>query len=222
MSEAQTTRFTDDLLAEYVLGTLDAQTRARIDQGARVSEGLRRRVAEVAEALAGVADALVPAPPDPGQRARLLESVAQTNRFERFATRVAQMIDVTREMALELLAGIDDAARWVAGPAEGVTLYHLDGGTAVANAVVGFIRGVSGMMFPHHLHLGEERVLVLQGRLIEEDGRLVAAGDEVAMPAGSSHCFSVPAGGPDLVYLVVVEEGVDIGGVVFRAGDPRL
>jgi anti-sigma factor ChrR (cupin superfamily) len=49
-------------------------------------------------------------------------------------------------------------------------------------------------MCPDHRHLGEERLLILEGSLVETDGSEFRAGDLVVKPAGSSHAFHIPEG----------------------------
>jgi anti-sigma factor ChrR (cupin superfamily) len=71
------------------------------------------------------------------------------------------------------------------------------------------VRVPAGATFPLHRHIGEERVLVLQGGFEDQDGRVYRRGDEAWKPAGSEHSF-VALPGPDLIYLVVLFGGVVI------------
>ena len=51
-------------------------------------------------------------------------------------------------------------------------------------------------------------VMVLRGGVVTDDGTTHEAGDLIAMPAGSQHAFR-SAPGEELLYLAIVEEGVD-------------
>jgi anti-sigma factor ChrR (cupin superfamily) len=171
----------------------------------------------VANALAAKAEV-----PRPGVRDAILAKARSTGRYDRFAKTVAEMIDVDEASASSLLDGIDRKESWVKGPVPGVLLYHLSGGPKVDNCVVGFIRMEQGTVFPEHEHLGEERVLCLQGSYRDNvSGEVYRSGDTIVNPAHMSHDFVVRPG-PALVYLVVLEEGVRIGPHVIRARDPRL
>lgn len=164
------------------------------------------------EAMTSLSLALPPVAPPPGLRARLLATaVRPEHRFAPFAARFARLIDVAHERARELLTSLARPEVWQ-GFLPGVELVHLEGGPAVAGADVGFVRVAAGAVFPEHRHLGEERVIVLQGAYIDSDGAVVRAGDTLTLPAGSSHSF-VAAPGPDLIYAVVV------GGVEFPGSD---
>lgn len=196
-------------LAEYALGTLPEAERAQLER--ELGPHLADEVAAASEALGALALALPPVRPSPGLRARLLASARGAGRFAPFIDRLARMIDVAAERARELLASLERADVWQASPGAGVSLVHLLGGPAVATADVGFVRVAAGTTFPPHRHIGDEHVLVLQGSYLDSDGRTARAGDQVAMPAGSSHHFTA---GPDvdLIYAVVVY-GIEVDGI---------
>jgi hypothetical protein len=162
------------------------------------------------EALAALALSLPPEPPPPGLRERVLAALPQASRFDALVDRVAGMIDLGADAVRGLLAKIDDPAGWEDGPPP-ARLYHLPYGPALAGVDVGFVRVPAGAAFPRHRHLGEERVLVLQGGYVDSDGTVVRRGDVDPKPAGSEHAFTALPG-TDLVYLVVLRAGVDIDG----------
>ncbi|MCA9658980.1 MAG: cupin domain-containing protein [Myxococcales bacterium] len=154
--------------------------------------------------------------PPTALRDRLLASLdAPSERFAPFAERLAALIDVGAERARELLAALADPSRWVAPFGPGIALFHLEGGPAVAGADVGFVRVAPGVTFPHHRHLGDERVLLLQGRLEDSEGVTAGPGALLAQGAESAHAVT-SIGDEPLIYAVVVF-GVDIPGV-----DPSL
>lgn len=155
-------------------------------------------------------------------RDALLAEARTEGRFDRFAARVAELLDLDERQASALLDGIGCVESWTDGPAPGVDVFHVQGGPKVANAITGFVRMAGGVVFPEHRHLGDELVLVIQGSF--EDGvtgRVHRAGESVPMPAGTAHDFRARPG-PALVYLVVLEDGLQIGEHVVRADDPRF
>lgn len=152
---------------------------------------------------------------------RLMKSVATESRFgDRFAAQMAGIVDLAKGKAQELLDAIDDATRWENSALLPFSLFHIDGGPRVANAVVGFVRMKPGDVFPEHKHCGDEIVLIIQGGYLDSDGVMHRAGEEHRMPAGSLHSFTA-APGPDLVYLGVVQKGFDIGEAHFGPDDPN-
>jgi len=168
-------------------------------------------IAEALSALAVAAAPATPAAPPPALRARLLASARGPARFAPFIDRLARLIDLAAEQARALLASIDRPDAWLPSPAPNVRLIHLPGGPAVAGLDIGFVRVAAGTDFPPHRHLGDERVLVLQGSYRDSGGATVRAGDQVHMPAGSEHHFSADPE-RDLIYAVVFG-GIEIGGV---------
>ena len=188
----------------------DAFLRELLESGATEEEAM--------ELLAG---AVAPAAPSAALRARLLETIGRGGRLERFADAIAALLDVTADRARELLDGIDRATSFSAGLFPGMEAFAFAGGPRVAGLVTGFIRMKPGTVFPEHLHVGRERVFVVSGRLRDSDGSLVGPGEEKVMEPGTSHSFTV-LDGPDLVYLAVVETGIEIGGELIGPDDPRL
>lgn len=154
-------------------------------------------------------------------RASLSAALANANRFEDHVAFVAELIDQPEAVAAKLLAAIDDPASWEDGPAPWIQLYHFAGGPAVHGAITGFVRLDPGTPFPHHEHLGDEYVLVLQGELLDSDGSRYPAGALSALPPDTEH--EIRAVGPiPCVYLAVVFGGVRVGDTVFSPDDPNM
>jgi anti-sigma factor ChrR (cupin superfamily) len=201
----------DDELAELALGTLPpghAAALARdLDPAALASE---QAAAEAA--LASLAVALPPVAPPPGLRDRLMASARGPGRFAPFIDRLARLVDLAAARAQELLASLSRPDVWQPSPGPNVRLVHFDGGPACAGADAGFVRLDAGTAFPEHRHLGDETVLVLQGSYLDSGGATIRPGDVIKMPKGSSHHFTA---GPDedLIYAVVVFEGIEIAGI---------
>jgi putative transcriptional regulator len=171
------------------------------------------------ELLAALTNAAHREAPSAALQDRLMRSIDGASRFERFAARVGALCDLAHDAAQKLLDSIDDATKWSGSPE--MSLFDIQGGPRVAGAVVGFVRMPAGAAFPHHMHLGEEIVLVLQGGLIDEDGTSYRAGEESVRAPGTAHSFTA-APGPDLLYLVVAEKGLQIGDSTFGPGDPGM
>jgi putative transcriptional regulator len=160
-------------------------------------------------------------PPSATLRDRLLKSastVTSAQRYASFADRIAQLTDLAKDKANDLLNALDDAARWVGGGTE-TALFHVDGGPRVANAIVGFVRMREGARFIEHEHVGDEVMLILQGGLVM-NGKTYRAGDEIPSKGGTSHSF-VAAPGPDLMYLGVIQGGMKIEGNLIGPNDPQ-
>ncbi len=197
----------EELLFEYALDLLAPDRRAEIDAALAGDPALRQRLDELRHVLDAVPDTLEPVAPPAGGRARLLAAAPPKPRLAGWAERVAGFLEITAAKARELLASIADEARWEASPWTGVTLLHIELPGQYAQADVGFVQVDPGQAFPFHEHLGEERVLVLQGGFTS-GGRFFGPGDEDQHAAGSRHDY-VAAGGPDLIYLVVLYEGLE-------------
>jgi anti-sigma factor ChrR (cupin superfamily) len=171
--------------------------------------------------LASLAGALPAGTPDGSLKARLMRSVDELHaqRFAAFVDRVADIADLARAQAQELIDALDDATRWL-GHGTALAIFHVDGGPRVKDAIVGFVRMPAGAAFPHHEHIGDEVMLVMQGALII-DGSIHGAGAEVTSTAGSSHGF-VAAPGPDVTFLVVAQRGMCIDGNLVTPSDPNF
>ncbi|MEZ4266479.1 MAG: cupin domain-containing protein [Myxococcota bacterium] len=171
------------------------------------------------EALMRLADGLAPVRPAASLRDRLLGSAATTDRLGRFTEAVAQMLDLGVEAARGVMAHIDDRTKWLAGPGPASSCW-VSHGPSLDGTITGFVRVPAGQTFPEHTHLGAERMLILQGVCIDGvDGSEARSGAVLTQTPGTTHDFRVPPGGPDLLYLTVIHEGIDIGGTIVRPTD---
>lgn len=170
------------------------------------------------DAAAAIALALDPEAPPPALRAAVVRAATPIGRLARFVGKLAGMLDVTREHAADLLDRLTELP-WTPAHLPGSATCWVAGGPATAGAIRGFVRYPADAEFPPHTHLGDETVLFVTGGATLSDGTELRPGDLYTMPAGSRHSFrSHP--GPDLVYFVVVFDGVDMGdGLVLRAVD---
>lgn len=172
------------------------------------------------EVLANLAMSLPRTNPSPQVKERLLRSLGQTNRFEMFAERVAALIDVGLDKAREILARIDDHVTWTTTQLPGIFAYDPPHGPAVADAVVGWVRVEPGVEFPHHEHMGDEAMLIVQGSCVDSYGTVMRRGDLVRLAPGTHHDFKALPG-PDFIYLGVAKGGIVMFGVHMKPGDPR-
>jgi quercetin dioxygenase-like cupin family protein len=127
----------------------------------------------------------------------------------RFLDRLIALFDLpedqTRRHVDTLVDGAavaDDGEGW-AELVPGCTFLDFDGGPALGEAHAGLIRLQPGAVFPAHRHVGEERVLMLQGRVRDEHGNEYRAGDLIVMADGTEHEITV-VGDQEAIYAAVV------------------
>jgi quercetin dioxygenase-like cupin family protein len=150
----------------------------------------------------------LPAPrPGPALRDRLLARVRGQDRYLPFLERVMALVDLAEDETHEHLRSIDGVGDWPE-LAPGVRWRDFEGGPGIGEAHAGIIHLDEGATFPRHAHIGEERVLVLHGRLKDDRGRIHRAGDLIVSPDGSAH--ELQALGSDASFVAVVI-GLDFG-----------
>ena len=201
-------------LDEYALGMLDDDERRRVQAALAADPQLAAELRAIEEDLAGWAACTdVPRQPPPSLRRRMLTALQHHGRLEGFAEQVAGLIDASVQRARYLLRLVDDDGAWVPVFA-GCDALHIRPGPAVAPADVGLLRFVPGGGFPHHKHLGNEQVLVLQGRLFDELRGEFGPGALIEHGPGSEHALGVV--GDQTLVLLVVAGGVSVEGVTFE------
>lgn len=192
-----------DALPDWLHGALDPVDLARTSAHLEACGACAAAALELTEVLALYALVEPPTAPDPGVRARLLDSTA-TGRLHRFAGLISQMFGIDDEAAKAALDSVDDSSRWVPSDMPGVQMAPLEG--APPNHLMGFIKLPRSGVVPWHEHLGRERTLVLQGRLVDDDGVVYGPGQEMPKTVGTRHTFH--ADGPlDLLCAVIIENG---------------
>ncbi|MEO8902305.1 MAG: cupin domain-containing protein [Polyangiaceae bacterium] len=136
-------------------------------------------------------------------RARLLATVSNPQeRFAPFFDKLAKFFDLSVDGIRAVFARAEQASEWQQGPLPWVSLFHLDGGPAVAGLDTGLVRLKKGMPFPRHRHLGPERVLILEGGYFDHDQRWYGPGDFHYMEDATEHALQM---GADVdVYLAVI------------------
>jgi len=162
-----------------------------------------------------------PVEPPPDLKDRLLSAARLEGRFDRFAARVADLLDVDEAKAKAILDGVGERDNWYGGLVPDVLLYDVDGGPRVRNAITGLLRIPGGVTFPEHEHLGTEQTLILQGSGLDHRGDIWRVGELVVEEPGEPHVIEARPG-PDLVFLVVIQNGVRIGDTELGPNDPRV
>ena len=165
--------------------------------------------------LSALADYLPPsAEPAPSPlRERLLASVGRPElRFAPLYAALGELFDLDAQRLAALFTRAAAPAAWTRVPIPDTLLLHLDGGPRVAGADNGLVKLRAGARFPRHRHLGDERVLVLDGSYVDEpSGRIYRAGDLHEMREGTAHAY-VASAERDLLLAVSVVRGVDVEG----------
>ncbi len=166
--------------------------------------------AEARDLLADLTLLAEPAAPPPDGLDRLLAALDAPGPFDHLVGAVADLLAVGRAKARALLARVEDPDAWGPGPRPWVELFHLTGAVGVEGAVIGFVRVEAGRGFPHHTHLGEEHVLILQGTC-DDGARTLRAGESGRMPVDTGHGLTAGDDAP-LIYLAVVFGGIEMDG----------
>lgn len=162
------------------------------------------------QVVAALVDGLVPVEPRATVRASILAEIQHKGRLARFADKIAALADVSLEKARELLDRVARTSLWERDLVPGLDALWVEGGPAVAQCIRGFARLDAGAPFPIHKHLGDETTLVLEGAMIESSGHVIRPGQTYDMTAGSEHSYRAEAGGTDLLFFVVVREGLTL------------
>jgi anti-sigma factor ChrR (cupin superfamily) len=176
-------------------------------------DGFLAELPDLATAGAGLcaalaADNLATPPLRPAARGQLLDQLRPYDRFARFESAVAELLQISQPEAAAALQRIDDASAWQP-QLPGVAYLPVVSGPDAGLFLSGFLRVDAGLVLPEHEHLGEEVTYVLQGGFEESiSGKLFLPGEPATMQAGTRHSFRVPADGPHLVGLVAIKGGV--------------
>ncbi|MBC8071976.1 MAG: cupin domain-containing protein [Deltaproteobacteria bacterium] len=154
--------------------------------------------------LDALANALEPtAVPAPGLRARLFGTITGRERFLPFLDRLIALFDLPEEETRrEVDAILDPDAEWEP-MLDGCSFRDFEGGPALGDAHAGLIRLQPGAVFPSHRHVGEERILLLQGRVRDSEGNEYRAGDTIVSADGSAHDM-LAIGDEEVIYAAVV------------------
>jgi quercetin dioxygenase-like cupin family protein len=181
------------------------------------NETLRDELSELLTSLSALAPAESDAAGLARGRARLLAAVTESSarpkasRFEPLFGKLTQFFDLNVAALRAVFARAENDSEWQAGPLPWVSLFHLDGGPAVAGLDTGLVRLKKGMPFPRHRHVGAERVLVLEGGYFDDDQRWYGPGDFHSMAEGSEHSLLMGAE-QDVLLAVILAADIEVLG----------
>jgi anti-sigma factor ChrR (cupin superfamily) len=198
----------DELLPEYVLGTLTPEQMKEVDAALVSSPALRREVDALTEALAGSADWLPPQAPSASVRARLFESIAAGERFGPHVAQLSRIFDLSRDAIRGILSRVDQATSWLTW-APGIDYQHFVPGprfAGVAGVEAGLVRLHAGTTFIRHRHTGgPEQTFVLQGTMRDGD-QTYGPGSLVVREKDTEHDYS--ADGIEDLVIIVLHHGI--------------
>lgn len=176
------------LLAEYALGTLEANDRAEVERLLARQPELRARLGEL-EASMGVVGAGLPAPKTPW--AKVAAELEGAKRFAHLIPALARHFDFSEEKAWALAERFDRVDAWEAGPAEGVRLMPVEAGPKWSGFVTAVLSVQPGAQLPFHTHGAREEVLVLEGGYRDDQaGTEFWRGALDVREAGTAHSFT--------------------------------
>jgi len=142
-------------------------------------------------------------------RARLLATVSHSEeRFAPLFDKLTRLFDLGADSLRSILTRAAGEP-WEPGPLPWVSLFHFQGGPAVAGLDTGFVRLRKGMAFPLHRHLGEERVLILEGGYFDHEQRWFGPGDFHDMPEGTRHSLQMNVD-QDVLLAVVMTGQIEV------------
>ena len=198
----------EELLALYAMGLLEEEEEARIAVELETNADAVRQLDELVESFQAFSHEASETIAPPDILGGILKATQSVGRFDDLLLKFAALVDHTVDKARELLASVDDAGAWEAGPSPESAIIHFEGGPRLAGILAGFVRLEAGACFPEHRHLGKEIVFVLQGAFVDSDGTVVRRGESRQMLEDTTHGFTALRG-PALIYLVVLEAGVE-------------
>ena len=200
-----------DELWEYALGMLAPVEREAVEQHLTACGACTAELSAATETLSQVALELPPLAPSPELFEKILAATEPgAGRFAGVVDRLAELFDLARDEAGRLLDSVATAL-WSPSGISGVDLLHVAGGPAIAGCDAGLVRFAPRTRFPLHHHTGDEVMLILDGDVLEDDGRRGRAGDAMAKRAGTSHAFVV--GDEGCLVAVLLKGPIEIDGV---------
>jgi quercetin dioxygenase-like cupin family protein len=133
-------------------------------------------------------------------------------RYAPFFGRLAGLWGMPPEQVRQELTRARDSRGWSVTPIPGLRTFDVQGGEPSARAKL--LRFEPRSQFPSHRHVGEERLLVLEGAFVDDQGSEAHAGDERTLAPGSAHTLHI-IGGVRCV-TAVSERGLEFTGPLLR------
>jgi hypothetical protein len=147
---------------------------------------------------------------EPG-RTRLLATVQGARRLTPLFHKLSQFFDLSVAAVRALLERAERESEWQPGPLPWVSLFHFEGGPALAGLDTGFVKIKRGMPFPRHRHSGTERVLILAGSYRDHEQRNYGPGDFHDMLPGTEHALQMSAD-EDILLAVIMSGEIEVVG----------
>ena len=139
-----------------------------------------------------------------------MASLELGGRLYEFAEQVARLLETELSSAKAQLDALDDETRWASGKPGEPQILPASAGPGLCDALVLFMKVPAGGRVPMHRHLGEEHVLLVQGRCQDQQGQKYGPGDELWMAPGTAHSFDVFEDSPDLIFLTALRGGIEV------------
>jgi hypothetical protein len=140
-------------------------------------------------------------------RARLLAAVSESSeRYRPLFGKLTQFFDLNADALRAVFTRAQNEQEWEPGPLPGVSLFHFDGGPALAGLDTGFVRLKKGMPFPRHQHVGSERVMILEGGYHDDSQHWHGPGDLHDMSDGTVHALHMNAEHDVLLAVILSGE----------------
>lgn len=194
----------ENTLIDFVLDLLDEPERKVIETEMLHSTDLCSRIASLRDSLL-IAPAISCKTVEPSANlmARLMKSADSDSPFEGFVDRLSVFLDLPEKRIRSLLNSVKSAqTEWHALGAPGVLGKVFDGGPRHAEAECSLVLMQPGAVIPKHGHLGDEWGFVLQGKAMEDNGRIIRAGELVYQSEETRHSFTNIGDTPVIFALV--------------------
>jgi quercetin dioxygenase-like cupin family protein len=204
-----------DDLHEYALSILEVDRYQTVKAHLRDCRPCSKALGLLSDALS---DAVAPQQitPPSNLRSRLLADISQIAPYSIYHDEMAKILRGSKEALEKELKTMPHPRTWVDGPIPQCRLFPCVADAAPRDAIRTLVLMESGSHFPEHEHLGDETILILQGSLLHQDGKVSRPGEVLHKAKGTSHAFDVPEG-LDLIYLAVVDRGIQIGDLLVSA-----
>ncbi len=198
-------------LIDYLLGQLSPEQDSELAQLLK-SKDIDKHLSELSKQLESVAlkiDSVVPSNKlKQSLFAHLEKSGAE--KFSGFIPRLSRFFNLSTERIKEILDSVKDVnlPLWDKAMIEGAYLHHFKAGGEISEAHCGLIYLEPGTQITEHEHLGEEKMLVIQGEVTTSDGKTYLPGEVAISDEGTSHTLKA---GKDSVciFAVIANGGVD-------------
>jgi len=192
----------EDLMAGYLLGELFADERVRIESIMATGTVASPEEAAALAAVHSVALYTIPTKPSPRVFENLLASLQGRKRLLPFRDRVAAFLEIDIDTAYTVLTTVDHRVGWTENDG-GVQTRTVLSGDHRAEATL--VRAGPGGVLPRPSQVTSSELLVLEGKLRDDDGTIAGPGDRLSRSKGSRYRHEVQ-GDAEAVVLMLTRE----------------